>query len=494
VGLMSVVRNKGDAILFPVLDVAKETLVPMVPFSGRKLVFALLLTALSSVSSPAYTFKTLIIFDGTDGATPVDTPLVQGADGNLYGTTLGGGANGAGTVFKMTAAGTVTTLYSFCSLSNCSDGAGPYGGITQASDGNFYGTTSQGGAANGISGTVFKITPSGTFTTLHSFDGTDGAFPRAPLIQAANGALYGLTENGGASNSGTFFKITTRGTLTTLYSFTGTYLTGPLVQGTDGNFYGTSEWGGANGYGMIFKLTPSGRFSIPHSFDSTDGSAPACGLLQASDGNLYGTTYEGGSNNSCPNGCGTVFKITLAGALTTLHNFNSTDGSNPIAALIQATDNNFYGTTYGGGTAGDWGTVFKITAAGKVTTLHSFAGTDGAQPYGPVSQDTSGKLYGTATNGTGTAPQGTLFLVSTGLKPFVRFVRNRGKAGQTVGILGQGLTGTTSVSFGEAIATFKIQSDTYLTATVPVGATSGYVAVTTPAASLKSNVPFQVLP
>jgi uncharacterized repeat protein (TIGR03803 family) len=468
--------------------------VPMVPFSGRRLVFALLLTALSSVSSPAYTFKTLIIFDGTDGATPVDTPLVQGADGNLYGTTLGGGANGAGTVFKMTAAGTVTTLYSFCSLSNCSDGAGPYGGITLASDGNFYGTTSQGGAANGISGTVFKITPSGTFTTLHSFGGTDGAFPRAPLIQAANGALYGITENGGASNSGTFFKITTRGTLTTLYSFTGAYLTGPLVQGTDGNFYGTSEWGGANGYGMIFKLTPSGRFSIPHSFDSTDGSSPACGLLQASDGNLYGTTYEGGSNNSCPNGCGTVFKITLAGALTTLHNFNSTDGSNPIAALIQATDNNFYGTTYGGGTAGDWGTVFKITAAGKVTTLHSFAGTDGAQPYGPVSQDTSGKLYGTATNGTGTAAQGTLFLVSTGLKPFVRFVRSRGKVGQTVGILGQGLTGTTSVSFGEAIATFKMRSDTYLTATVPVGATSGHVAVTTPAASLKSNVPFQVLP
>jgi uncharacterized repeat protein (TIGR03803 family) len=466
----------------------------MVPFSGRKLVFALLLAVLNSASSHASTFKTLIIFGGTDGATPVDTPLVQGADGNLYGTTLGGGVNGAGTVFKMTAAGTVTTLYSFCSLTSCSDGAGPYGGITLSSDGNFYGTTSQGGAANGISGTVFKITPSGTLTTLHSFDGTDGAFPNAPLIQAANGSLYGLTGNGGASNSGTFFKITTRGTLTTRYSFSSAFLNGPLLQGTDGNFYGTSELGGNHGDGMIFKLTPSGRFSILHSFDSTDGSAPACGLLQASDGNLYGTTYQGGSNNSCQNGCGTVFKITLAGALTTLHNFNSTEGSNPIAALIQATDNNFYGTTYGGGTAGGWGTVFKITPAGKVTTLHSFAGTDGAQPYGPVSQDTNGKFYGTATNGTDTAPQGTAFLVSTGLKPFVSFVRNRAKVGQTVGILGQGLTGTTSVSFGEAIATFKIQSDTYLTAAVPVGAASGYIAVTTHTGSLKSNVPFQVLP
>jgi large repetitive protein len=111
-----------------------------------------------------------------------------------------------------------------------------------------------------------------------------------------------------------------------------------------------------------------------------------------------------------------------------------------------------------------------------------------------VSQHTNGKLYGTATNGTGSAPQGTAFRVSIGLKPFVSFVRNRGKVGQTVGILGQGLTGTTSVSFGEAAATFKVQSDTYLTATVPVGATSGYVAVTTPTASLKSNVPFKVLP
>jgi uncharacterized repeat protein (TIGR03803 family) len=461
----------------------------MTTFSGRNLVLGLLFAVLTSVCSGADTFKTLIIFDGTDGATPVDTPLVQGLDGNLYGTTLGGGVNGAGTVFKMTPAGTVTTLYSFCSLTNCADGAEPYGGLVLASDGNFYGTTSQGGAANGISGTVFKITPSGELTTLHSFDGTDGAGPDAPLIQAANGELYGITQNGGQTNSGTFFKITTRGTLTSLYSFTGTYLNGPPVQGTDGNFYGTSEFGGVNDYGMIFKLTPSGGFSILHSFDSGDGSAPACGLLVASDGNLYGTTYEGGSYDD-----GTAFKITLAGVLTTLRNFNSTDGSNPIAALIQATDGNFYGTTYGGGTAGGWGTVFKMTPAGKVTTLHSFKGTDGAQPYGPVSQDTSGNLYGTATNGTGTANDGTTFFISSGLHPFVSFVRSRGKVGQTVGILGQGLTGTTSVSFGEYSAEFKIKSDTYLTATIPDGATSAYVFVTTPTASLESNVPFQVLP
>ncbi|MFZ0686700.1 MAG: choice-of-anchor tandem repeat GloVer-containing protein [Terriglobales bacterium] len=466
----------------------------MLRSSARKLLFALFLSALTSVCCAADTFKTLIVFDGTDGATPVDTSLVQGPDGNLYGTTLGGGTNGAGTVFKMTPAGNVTILYSFCSLAKCADGALPYAGLVLASDGNFYGTTSQGGTADGISGTVFRITPTGTLTTLHSFDNTDGADSSAPLLQAANGDLYGIAEHGGSFNAGTFFKITMHGAFTSLYNFAGGDLNAPLLQATDGNFYSTSESAGDYGYGMIFKLTPSGHFSILHSFDSTDGSAPACGLLQASDGGLYGTTYQGGSNNSCENGCGTVFKITLAGALTTLHNFDGTDGSNPIAALIQATDGNFYGTTYAGGTAGDWGTVFKMTPTGKVTTLHSFAGTDGAQPYGPVSQDTSGNLYGTATNGTGAAASGTAFFVSTRLEPFVAFVRNRGKVHQTVGILGQGLTGTTAVSFGDVAAAFKVQSDTYLTATVPVGATSGYVAVTTPTAALKSNVPFQVLP
>jgi uncharacterized repeat protein (TIGR03803 family) len=388
----------------------------------------------------------------------------------------------------------VTTLYSFCSLTSCTDGSGPYGGLVLASDGNFYGTTSQGGAANTSSGTIFRITPAGKLTTLHSFDDIDGARPSAPLIQAANGALYGLTQGGGSASAGTFFRITLSGALTTLFNFAGysTYLTGPLVQGRDGNFYGTSELGGD--YGMIFRLTPSGGFSILHSFDSTDGSSPASGLLQASDGDLYGTTYEGGSNSSCPNGCGTVFKITLAGALTTLHNFDSTDGANPIAALIQATDGKFYGTTYGGGTGGGWGTVFKMTSAGIVTTLHSFQGNDGAQPYGPVSQDTNGKLYGTATNGTGSAAQGTAFLIATGLTPFISFVQNHGRVGRTVGILGQGLKGTTNVYFGNVSATFKIISETYLTATVPAGATTAFVTVTLPTSSLKSNVPFKVLP
>jgi uncharacterized repeat protein (TIGR03803 family) len=468
--------------------------IPMISrTSWKKILFVISLSAATPILSRAQAFKTLIIFDGTNGATPVDTPLVQGTNGNLYGTTLGGGSHGSGTVFEITRAGKLTTLYSFCSQSNCADGSGPYGGLVLGNDGNFYGTTSTGGA-DGISGTVFRITPDGTLTTLHSFNGADGSRPMAPMILTIDGNFYGITENGGPIlNAGTIFKITRTGTLTTLHSFgsgDGSFANGPLVQGADGNFYGTTEIGGANGFGTIFKVTPSGSFSTFHSFNSTDGSAPACGLVLASNGNLFGTTYEGGSNNSCPNG--TVFKITMDGTLTTLHSFDSNNGANPIAGLIRATDGNFYGTTYAGGRGGGWGTLFKITPSGTVTTLHSFEGTDGAQPYGPVTQATSGSLYGTATNGTSGASEGTLFEVDLG--PFVSFVSNAGKVGQGVGILGQGFTGTSSVSFNGISAAFTVKSGTFLTATVPVGATSGFVRVTTPSGTLKSNVPFQVVP
>lgn len=468
----------------------------MITHRSWKILIAILLSVPTLTVCWAQSFKTLIIFDGTNGATPVDTPLVQGTDGNLYGTTLGGGSQGSGTVFKITPAGKLTTLYSFCSLSNCADGSGPYGGLVLGRDGNFYGTTFTGGS-NGISGTVFRIKPDGTLTTLHNFNGADGAGPAAPMILAADGNFYGITQNGGTNNAGTIFKITPTGAFKTLHSIVsgdGFFLTGPLVQGADGNFYGTTESGGANGFGSIFKVTPSGSFSTFHSFNSTDGSAPACGLVLASDRKLYGTTYEGGSDMSdCPNGCGTVFKITMNGMLTTLHNFSFTEGADPIAGLVQATDGNFYGTTYGGGSGVGWGTVFKMTPSGAVTTLHSFVGTDGAQPYGPVAQATTGNLYGTATNGTAGASQGTLFRVTTGLGRFVGFVSNTGKVGQSVGILGQGFTGTSGVSFNGTSATFAVRSGTFIIATVPTGATSGSVQVATPNGTLTSNVPFRVM-
>jgi uncharacterized repeat protein (TIGR03803 family) len=466
-------------------------------FNQRTLALIAVFGVLQSISALSQTFTTLVVFNGTNGATPVDTPLVQGLDGNLYGTTLGGGVGGndQGTVFRITPAGKLTTVYSFCSKTNCADGSQPYGGLVLGTDGNFYGTSSQGGA-DGISGTIFKITPSGTLTTLHSFNGADGAGSAAPMILARDGDFYGITENGGSNNSGTVFKISPQAAFTSLHSFVsgeGFDSTGPLMQASDGNFYSTTELGGANGYGSIFKITPAGAYSTFYSFSSIDGSAPAGGLIQATDGELYGTTYQGGAFNTCENGCGTVFMISLAGVLTTVANLESTGPANPIAGLIQATDGNFYGSSYAGGISGDWGTVFEVAPSGSVTILHSFDGNDGAQPYGPLTQDTNGYLYGTATNGLGTDAQGTVFRETTRLVPFVSLIQSTGKAGQTVGVLGQNFSSVTNVSFNGTEAPFTIRSGTLVVATVPAGASSGFVEVKTASGAMKSNVPFHVV-
>ena len=317
---------------------------------------------------------TLHSFDGSDGSFPYGG-LVQATDGNFYGTT------GGGTVFKITPSGTLTTLYRF----NGSDGSGP-DGLVQANDGNFYGTTG-GGGANG-DGTVFKITPSGTLTTLHSFAGYpgDGAGPLgAGFIQATDGSFYGTTNVGGANNCyggtgcGTVFKITPSGTLTTLYSFCsqnncadGYYPRAGLMQARDGNLYGTAVFGGSgncdNGCGTVFKITPSGALTVLYSFAGypSDAGNPEAVLVQASDGSFYGTTYRGGADNNCDGlgyteGCGAVFKMTPGGTLTTLHSFNSTDGWGLDAGLIQARDGSFYGTTSAGGANG-FGTIFRLVS------------------------------------------------------------------------------------------------------------------------------------
>ena len=310
----------------------------------------------------------------------------------MYGTTEYGGANRYGTVFKITPSGALTKLYSFCSQSGCADGANPFGPLVQATDGNLYGTTQIGGAnTSGCGGqgcgTVFKITPSGTLTTLYSFCSQsgcpDGANPQAGLVQATNGDFYGTTSSGGANGGGTVFKITPSGTLTTLYSFCsqsgcpdGAHPWG-LVQATNGSLYGTTLLGGANSQGTVFRITPSGTLKTLQNFKGPNGANPYAGLVQANDGNFYGTTGGGGANND-----GTVFKITPSGALTTLYSFCSQsgckDGANPYAGLVQATNGNLYGTTlYGGakttGCGGfGCGTVFKITPGGALTTLYSF--------------------------------------------------------------------------------------------------------------------------
>jgi uncharacterized repeat protein (TIGR03803 family) len=308
-----------------------------------------------------------------------------------------------------------------------SDGQWPYAGLLQASDGNFYGTTSGGGAYGGYEyGTVFKITPSGTLTVLHSFNSADGDNPLAGLVQGSDGNFYGTTYYGGANEHGTVFKITPDGTPTTLYSFCsqsrcsdGSQPHAGLVQGRDGNFYGTTEGGGilnneCGGCGTVFQITPSGALTTLYSFCSqsncTDGYILLAGLVQGTDGNFYGTTTYGGANGDW----GTVFKITLSGTLTTLHSFSGSDGVWPFAGLVQAGDGNFYGTTLGGGANGQ-GTVFKITPGGTVATLYSFCSqnncSDGANPQAGLVQATDGNFYGTTYAG-GPSDYGTVFKIT----------------------------------------------------------------------------------
>ncbi len=453
-------------------------------------------SAATTLTATAQTFNTLSSFDVTDGDDPYYGRLVQGFDGNLYGTTSGGGANDNGTVFKITPSGTLTTLYSFCSQSGCTDGAFPAVGLALGIDGNFYGTTEDGGTNS--YGTVFKITPSGTLTTLHSFDFTDGVHPLGQLVQATNEDFYGTTYIGGANADGTVFKITPSGTLTTLYSFCsqsacadGQYPQAGLVQATNGNFYGTTYAGGTDAAGTVFEITPAGKLTTLHSFDCTDGSGAMAGLVQATNGNFYGTTYACGSYDY-----GVVFKITPSGTLTVLHSFDTTNGEAPVAGLVQATNGNFYGTTVAGG-ADNEGTVFEITPAGKLTTLHSFCPqsgcTDGASPYAGLTQSTNGTFYAT-TNGGGADGDGTVFSLSVGLGPFVETLFTSGKVGANVIVLGNNLTGTTSVSFNGTAATFKVVSTTEITTTVPTGATTGTVEVTTPSGTLDSNVEFRLTP
>lgn len=345
---------------------------------------------------------------GSDGASP-RAALITGTNGNLYGTTEYGGTNGQGLVFEITLDGSLTPLYSFTGES---DGANPYAALVQGADGNFYGTDgdddgilAQSGTA--AYGTVFKMTPAGVVTVLHAFtNGIDGASPRTSLIQGADGNFYGTTGTGGLNGIGTIFRITPAGVLTNLHSFShgsdGYYPLAPLIQGADTNFYGTTS-AGAIGYGTVFKITPKGVFTVVHTFSGTGEGSPYAGLVQATDGNFYGTT-------AFATGCyGMVFRITPPNTFSILYSFtNGSDGANPTAALIQGADGNLYGTTSGESTSG-YGTIFKITLAGIFTPLYSFTnGSDGAYPYAALVQGPDGNFYG-ATESGGQNGSGTVF-------------------------------------------------------------------------------------
>ena len=471
----------------------------------RACLVLLVFSATVSVSS-AQTFTTLLSFDGSNGANPTFSSLVQGLDGNLYGTTAGqvqGG--GSGTVFKITSGGMLTTLHTFCARRNCADGSGPYAGLELATNGTFYGTTAGGGVNS--AGTTFKISPSGTLTTLHVFDDLDDlASPYAGLVQANDGGFYGTAElggrTGGGTNHGGIFRTTSTGLETVGYDFCaepfcpeGSHPFAGLIQGTDGNFYGTTSAGGAGKGGTVFKVTPDLHLMRLHSFATIDGAYPYAGLIQATDGNFYGTTELGGAN-----GGGTIFQITSSGAFTTLYSFcaqaSCIDGKTPVAGLTQATDGNFYGTTELGGANGA-GTIFQLSSGGTLTTLYSFCAqtscADGEKPLAGLFQATDGSLYG-ATSGGGTNNFGTIFRLAVGLGPFVETLPAFSKAGRALYILGTNLTDATGVSFNGTAATFTIVSSSEIKTIVPTGATTGFVTVTTPSGTLSSNLVFRVAP
>jgi uncharacterized repeat protein (TIGR03803 family) len=354
-------------------------------------VICFLTTAHTQTETVLYSFTT----NPSDGTNPF-SGLTLDAKGNLYGTTYFGGTFGFGTVFKISPTGTETVLYNF---TGGADGAYPYGSdLIRDKAGNLYGTTNFGGA-NG-EGTVFMLSPSGSETVLHSFapDGVDGFFPFGGLVMDKAGNLYGTTLQGGAKNFGTVFKLTPAGVETILHSFQadadGAYPSNvTLALGKKNVLYGTTNSGGAGRVGTVFKVTQTGSETVLHTFaiDGVDGYFPFGGVVLDKKGNLYGTTHAGGTFDN-----GTVFKITPAGTETIMHNFTGgADGGEPYAHVALDKLGNLYGTTYFGGSSGV-GTVFSVDPTGKEGVLHSFkSNPDGAYPVAGVVLDKKNNLYGT---------------------------------------------------------------------------------------------------
>jgi uncharacterized repeat protein (TIGR03803 family) len=386
------------------------------------------------------------------------------------------------------------------------EGVAADGGLTLSSDGNLYGSTKAGGTTN--RGTIFMISvPDGTLTYLHQFNGTDGAFPLAPPIQGSDGYFYGTTWQGGTA-IGTVYRMAPKSPWTlTSYSLPGSaFPTAPLMQATDGNFYGTTSGGGTHALGTVFQMTSKGKLKTVYNFDGAHGANPVGPVIQGWDGNFYGTTSAGGNLSACSgNGCGVVFRLTPKGKITILYSFNGTsDGSDPLGGLLQATDGSFYGVTAVEGSTD--GTLYQLTPQGKnliFSVPFQFSRlTSGRYPQLTLLQHTSGLVYGdTWEGGTITEESGGTFtgtgtfysFFETGMTPFAGLVTTTGKVGDSVDILGQGFTGTTGVSFGGTPATFTIVTDTYLTAVVPAG-TTGLVSVATPSGTLDSNKPYRVTP
>ena len=458
--------------------------------------------AFAALPAQGQTPTVIYTFSGTNNTprNPNDQAIAQGRNGNLYFTTCIPLSTDS-EMFDITTAGTPSMVYT---PSNCSYG------VTLGTDGNLYSTTGNNDGGNSIWGTIYKVTPGGVATTLHTFtNGADGSYPYWPPIEAASGIFYGVTSNQAVDS--TAYSVTSGGTFTTLHTFTGPdgQNISSLVQGSDGNFYGASVLGGTSNDGVIFRMTPAGAVTVLHNFAGTDGSQGYWPLMQAKDGNFYGTARSGGTN-----GAGVLFKMTPAGVYTVLYNFPSTgnpaSGEFPYSGLIQATNNLLYGVTSNHQGPWGWGSLYSynITTA-TFTSLYSFSGDAvGGQPSSPLLQMTDGLIYGTTYVGgnnadcttvendgelVGVGGCGTVFSLDIDAKPFVSLVSTSGKVGSKIGILGQGFSASSVVKFnGVAATTVTRTGTTFLLATVPAGASDGFVTVTTGATTLTSSKKFIV--
>jgi uncharacterized repeat protein (TIGR03803 family) len=478
-------------------------------------ILALALALASATALQAQTYTVLYNFSpGTksgDPSNPLNTgQIAQGRDGNLWTTTRSGGTFSDGAAFNVTpAGGTLPVQYNFDYSSTAPGGSLPYSGLILGTDGNFYGTTEAGGTSD--QGTLFKLTSTGTETTLYSF-GTckypcaEGLYPETPPVRASDGNFYGTTGNtNDGLNDGVVYKLTSAGKFSTIYVFpfgttTGYNPQAPLIQGADGNLYGTTTsggitfsgtcWGSTSSCGTAFKITTGGKLTTIYKFDQTHGAGPLSPVIQGTDGNFYGTTSAGGTS-----GLGVVFRLTPAGVITVLHNFIGSDGETPLAGLIQANDGNFYGVASGGGSLG-YGTIFKVTSTSDHTfsVVYDFDQTHGSAPKVALFQNTNGILYGDTFQG-GTDGAGVLYSLNISAAEFAKLQTLSGKVGSTVSILGQGFTGSTAVSFGGVNATkFTVVSDNYVTANVPTGGKTGTVTVVRPGGILSSLQRFKVTP
>jgi uncharacterized repeat protein (TIGR03803 family) len=449
-----------------------------------------------TVSAQAQTLNYFAAFNGVNGAGT--STVIQATDGNFYAATAGH-ATGLeyGNVVKITPAGEISTVYNFCSKPHCTDGAWPITPPILGSDGNLYGVTSGGGSYlfnGGGWGIVYRLTLDGKLTTLHTFCTVapclDGEAP-AGIMQAADGNLYGTTYAAGQFNAGTLFKVTTLGDFSVVHAFCssancadGQWPGLPPVQGSDGNLYGTTSYGGIADAGVLYDLTPAGRFNVVHTFlcyyTICNRGGDPLSVVQDPKGNLFGVTQSGGIY-----GNGTLFEITSTHDFINLYSFNSGPESTPYAGLTLANDGNFYGTTQE--------TIFQLTPSGVPTTLYTFtrSNTAGEYPYTRLFQAPNGNLYG-AVAFYNSAWNGAIYSFSNGLSPLVETNPTMGKVGKSVLILGNGLTGSTSVTFNGVAAAFTVESDTYIKATVPAGATTGTVSVATPSGVLNSNPQFVV--